>query len=141
MSIENQIKEYISSQNIQKREDLLDLHKIILEILPSCKLWFLDGRNSDGKVIANPNIGYGSQNLKYADGSSREFYQLGISANTTGIFIYIIGIDDKNYLAKTYGNIIGKATVTGYCIKFKTLNNINLNVLKEILLFGLNNSN
>ncbi|MCX8534200.1 DUF1801 domain-containing protein [Chryseobacterium luquanense] len=141
MSIENQIEEYISGQTIQKREDLLNLHKIILEIIPSCKLWFFDGRNSDGKVIANPNIGYGSQNLKYADGSSREFYQLGISANTTGISIYIIGIEDKNYLVKTYGDIIGKATVTGYCIKFKTLNNINLDVLREILKFGLNNSN
>ncbi|MFY1046006.1 DUF1801 domain-containing protein [Chryseobacterium sp. GP-SGM7] len=141
MNIEYQIQEYISGQTSQKSRDLQNLHKIILEIMPFCKLWFLDGKNNDGKIVSNPNIGYGFQNLKYADGSSREFYQLGISANTTGISIYFIGIKDKNYLAKNYSNTIGKASVTGYCIKFKTLDHINLDVLREILKFGLNVSN
>jgi hypothetical protein len=46
-----------------------------------------------------------------------------MSANTTGISIYILGIEDKTYLAQTYGKTLGKASVSGYCIKFKDLKN------------------
>jgi hypothetical protein len=90
-----------------------------MQVLPKCKLWFLDGKDSTGKIVSNPNIGYGSYNIKYADGTTKEFYQIGLSANTTGISVYILGIKDKTYLSQTYEKVIGKAIVTGYCIKFK----------------------
>lgn len=112
------------------------LHQIILGINPTCKLWFLDGKNSSQKVIANPNIGYGLYTIKYADGKTREFYQIGLSANKTGISLYLMGINDKTYLVQTYGEKIGKASVTGYCIKFKTIQDINLEVLEAALRFG-----
>ena len=80
-------------------------------------------------MLPTPNIGYGLQTIKYADGKTKEFYQIGISANTTGISVYIMGIEDKKYLSETYGKTIGKANVTGYCIKFKTLKDINIDTL------------
>jgi len=141
MSIQDQIKEYINSQPEPKRNDIQALHRIILELMPSCKLWFLDGKNSEGKTVSNPNIGYGEHTMKYADGKSREFYQIGLSANTTGISVYIMGIDDKKYLAETYGKKIGKASVSGYCIKFKALKDINLDVLNSAIKNGVNISN
>jgi hypothetical protein len=137
MTVQEQIKEYIASQPEPKRSDMQALHHIILEIMPAGKLWFLDGKNSENKTVSNPNIGYGLQTMNYADGKTREFYQIGLSANTTGISIYIMGVSDKIYLAKTYGKKIGKASVTGYCIKFKTLNDINIDILKEIISDGV----
>jgi len=136
MSVQGQIKEYITSQPEPKRSDMQELHRIILEVMPACKLWFLDGKNSENKTVSNPNIGYGLQTLKYADGKTREFYQIGMSANTTGISVYILGIEDKKYLAQVYGKKLGKASVTGYCIKFKTLKDINIDILKEAIRFG-----
>ena len=136
MDVTKQIDKYIASQPESKRSDMQTLHQTILKVMPKSKLWFLDGKNSEGKVVSNPNIGYGLQNMKYADGSSREFYQIGLSANTTGISIYVMGIEDKNYLNKTFGKKLGKASVTGYCIKFKTLKDINIEVLEAALLFG-----
>ena len=133
MDVNEQIAEYIASQPEPKRNDLEALHDTVLRQDPECKLWFLDGKNSDGKVVSNPNIGYGSYTIKYADGTSREFYQVGLSANTTGISVYVMGIDDKTYLAKTYGDKIGKASVTGYCIKFKSLQDINVDVLETAI--------
>ena len=118
MSIRSQIKEYIATQPEPKRSDLQALHQIILKLMPKSKLWFLDGKDDKGKIVSNPNIGYGIQIIKYADGKTREFYQIGISANTTGISVYILGIEDKYFLARTYGKELGKAIVTGYCIKF-----------------------
>jgi len=115
---------------------MITLHQLALQVSPACKLWFTDGKNNEGKIIANPNIGYGSYTINYADGSTREFYQIGISANTTGISVYIMGLKDKIYLAKTYGDKIGKASVTGYCIKFKTLKDINLDVIEAAMRDG-----
>jgi len=87
-------------------------------------------------VVSNPNIGYGTQTIHYASGKSREFYQIGLSANQTGISVYIMGIPDKTYLVRTFGDEIGKARITGYCIKFKTLSDINLETLKAAIKFG-----
>ena len=136
MSVQGQIKEYIASQPEPKRSDMQALHDIILRINPACKLWFLDGKNNEGKTVSNPNIGYGSLTMKYTDGSTRNFYQIGLSANTTGISVYIMGIQDKTYLPKTYGKELGKASVTGYCIRFKTLKDINTDVLESAIRFG-----
>jgi hypothetical protein len=137
MNVEEQIKEYISRQPDTKRSDLQELHRIILETMPGCRLWFLDGKNKENKTVTNPNIGYGVQTLVYAGGRTREFYQTGISANKTGISVYILGIKDKTYLARTYGKKLGKATVTGYCIKFKTLKDINIEILRSALQHGI----
>jgi hypothetical protein len=130
MNVQEQINEYIAGQPEPKRSDLLELHRIIPELVPASKLWFLDGRNSENKTVSNPNIGYGLHTIKYADGKTREFYQIGLSANTTGISVYILGIDDKTYLSRTYGQKLGKASVTGYCIKFKSLKDIDMEQLK-----------
>lgn len=136
MDIQKHIKEYITSKPEPKRGDLQELHRIILEIMPECKLWFLDGKNDEGKTVANPNIGYGVHTIHYADGKTREFYQIGLSANTTGISVYILSINDKTYLAETYEKEIGKANVTGYCIKFKTLEDIHIDILKAAIRDG-----
>jgi hypothetical protein len=108
MSVKKQIEEYISSHPEPKRNDMQALHRHIQQVMPASKLWFLDGKNSEGKIVSNPNIGYGSQDMKYADGTTREFYQVGLSANATGISVYILGIKDKTYLAKTYGKKLGR---------------------------------
>ena len=137
MQIQKEIEKYIASQPEPKRGDMQALHRLILQGMPKGKLWFLDGKDDKGKIVSNPNIGYGLQTIKYADGTSREFYQIGISPNTTGISVYIMGLEDKKYLAHTYGKKLGKASVTGYCIKFKTLKDINLEILEAAIRDGV----
>jgi hypothetical protein len=137
MNVKEQIKQYIGDQPEPKQSDMRALHSVILKLMPACKLWFLDGKDRDGKTVSNPNIGFGLQTIHYANGKTREFYQIGLSANTTGISVYIMGIEDKKYLAQTYGKTLGKASVTGYCIKFKTLKDINIEVLDAAIRDGL----
>lgn len=133
MNVKEQIKEYIASQPEPKRNDMQALHRLILGVKPACKLWFLDGKDSNQKTVSNPNIGYGHYTITYADGKTKEFYRIGLSANTTGISVYILGIGDKTHLANTYGKTLGKASVTGYCIKFKALKDINPEVLEAAI--------
>src|SRR6187549_2861190 len=136
MNLKEQINQYINSQPKPKRTDMQALHLLVLQVMPKCKLWFLDGKDDKGKIVSNPNIGYGSYTIQYADGTTREFYQIGLSANTTGISVYILGIKDKKYLAQTYGKKLGKATVTGYCIRFKTIKDINVDALQGAIRYG-----
>ena len=140
MNVHKQIDEFIAAHPEPKRTDIQTLHDMIQRVDPGCKLWFLDGKNSEGKVVSNPDIGYGSRPHKYADGSISEFYQIGLSPNKTGISVYILGIEDKKYLAETYASSLGKATVTGYCIRFKTLKDINTDVLEAAIAFGFENT-
>jgi hypothetical protein len=137
MNVQDQIQHYIAGQPEPKRSDIQALHDIILGMMPDCKLWYLDGRDENGRIVTNPNIGYGSQTIRYADGKTREFYQIGTSANTTGISVYIMGIKDKKYLAETYGKKLGKTSVTGYCIKFRTLRNVDVDTLIDAMRYGL----
>jgi hypothetical protein len=113
------------------------LHGMILKLMPDCRVWFLDGKDESGRTVSNPSIGYGLRTITYADGRTREFYQIGLSANTSGISVYIMGLDDKTYLTRTYGREIGKASVTGYCIKFSALRNIELDVLGAAIRDGI----
>jgi hypothetical protein len=140
MSVHKEIADYIAAQPERKRHDMEALQGIIQRLMPDCRLWFLDGKDETGRTISNPNIGYGLQTMKYSDGSTRAFYQIGMSATTTGISVYIMGLEDKKYLAETYGHELGKASVTGYCIKFRTLSNINIDVLEAAIRDGIEQS-
>ena len=141
MTVQEQINEYIASQPEPKRSELDALHRLSTQVLPACKLWFSDGKNSENKTVANPTIGYGTYTIQYANGKSRESFQVGISANQTGISVYILGLEDKTYLARTFGEKLGKASVTGYCIKFKTLKDIHIDTLEAAIRYGLQATN
>jgi hypothetical protein len=136
MNVEAEIQKYIASQPEQKRSEMQELHLRTLKALPGCKLWFDDGKDCNNKTVSNPNIGYGSYTIKYANGKTKEFFRIGISGNKTGISVYILGIKDKKYLAQTYGEKIGKASITGYCIRFKKLKDINIDVLEDAIRYG-----
>jgi hypothetical protein len=140
MTTQQQINNYLQSQPPAIRQDMEQLHQLIQKLIPAGPLSFLDGKNAQGKIVSNPNIGYGQYSMVYANGDTREFYQVGQSANTTGISVYIMGIKDRNYLPSTYGKTIGKASVTGYCIKFKALKDIDLDQLIAAIKDGLKES-
>ena len=137
MNVHTQISDYLAALPERKRGDMQALHSMMLTMMPDGRLWFLDGKDESGRIVSNPNIGYGLLTIAHADGRTREFYQIGLSANTAGISMYIMGLDDKTYLAATYGGQLGKASVTGYCIKFSALRNINLDVLEAAIRDGI----
>lgn len=133
MNIKSQIKELIRSQAEPKQVEMQELHNLILKLMPNCKQWFFDGKNEDGKQVAYPTIGYGNYIITYKDGSTKEFFRIGLIANPTGLAVHVMGIDDRKYLSNTYGKTIGKAKVGSYGITFKSIKDINLEILKEVI--------
>ncbi len=92
-------------------------------------------------MISNPSIGYGNYFFNTKNGTKKEFSKIGLSANTTGISVYIMGIDDKIFLIENFGKEFGKAKISGYCIKFKELEDIQLNVLEKTIRTGIETTN
>src|SRR6202790_4652283 len=136
MDVQKQIEKYITSQPEPKRSDMRELHRLTRQVSSKCKCGFFDGKDSKKHTVSNPTIGYGFHTIKYANGKIREFFQIGVSGNKTGISVYILGLKDKKYLAKTYEKKLGKASVTGYCIRFKALKDINIDTLEAAIRYG-----
>jgi hypothetical protein len=134
------IHSYLSTLPESKKSEMEELHKRILTLFPGCKLWFMDGKNNENKIVTNPNIGYGEYTITYADGKTRPFYKIGISSTSKGISVYLMGIENKNFLKESVGSRLGKAKISGYCISFKSLNEINLDVLDETVLHVISGS-
>ncbi len=133
MNIDLQIEQYLSSLSDHKQHELKTLMSLAESVLPDGKRWFEDGKNQEGKIISNPNIGYGEYTIQYANGSTRLFYQIGLSATTKGISVYLMGLKDKNLLRTQFEQRIGKAKITGYCIAFTSINDIDLNELIQAM--------
>lgn len=137
MDVQQQIAEHLAKQSAAKRGDLEALHRMVRRVSPRCAVSFFDGKDASGKTVTNPTIGYGLQTMRYADGSTKDVFRVGVAANASGISVYILGIDDKTYLTKTFGKTLGRASVTGYCIRFKALKDLDLGVLEEVMRFGV----
>ena len=131
------IEAHLAALQEPKRTDLQALHRLLTGKLAEKELWFSDGRNAEGRVVTNPTIGYGSFLMKYAGGKTAEWFRIGTCVTSSGISVYILGLADKTHLSTAYGKRLGKAKVTGYCISFKTLKDIDQNVLEEAIRFGL----
>jgi hypothetical protein len=54
MNVKEQIANYIASQPEPKRSDVQELHRVLLQVSPKFKLRFLDGKNSEGKIVPTP---------------------------------------------------------------------------------------
>ena len=77
MNAQTQIREYLATQPTRKRDELQTLHDMMLRVLPGGRLWFMDGRDEDGRTVSNPSIGYGVQTMTYADGRTRSSTRSG----------------------------------------------------------------
>lgn len=137
METEGQILQFISLQESAKQQDLLTLHELMTSILPTGKLWMEDGKNEEGKVVTNPTIGYGEFEQSYANGKRKTHFQIGLALTKQGFSFYLLGIRGKLDLANLCAEI-GQAKVTGYCIQFKSIANIDINILKRAIQFALN---
>lgn len=133
MDVQEQIETWIAEQPERKREDIQALHRRIAAMSPDGRLWFVSGRNEAGKAVANPSVGYGTYINRTADGRASEVYRVGLSATASGISVYLLGIKDRMYLPQTFGGRLGKAKVTGYCISFRSLKDVNLPLLAEAI--------
>jgi hypothetical protein len=114
--------QYIAAVDEAKRADLTKLHRFIRAALPDHK-----------PCIVHGMIGYGEFHYRYASGREGDTARVVLASNKTGFSVYVSCIDENGYLAEQAKARLGKASVGKSCIRFKRLEDIELDVLGEVL--------
>lgn len=73
-------------------------------------------------------VGFGSQNLKYANGSELEWPITAFSPRKQSLVLYVITGNEKPEMMKR----LGKHTTGKVCLYIKRLSDVDLNVLEEL---------
>jgi hypothetical protein len=133
MTTEILIEQHFQNLPSPKAEALRGLYQLLREEIPQAELHFFDGRNEAGKVVTNPTIGFGKTRIHYTNGSFQDTFRIGICATSTGLSMYILGLEDKKFLNEFLGDRLGKAKITGYAIGFKKTSDIDLSVLRDLI--------
>ena len=133
MSTAEKISQHLATLSREKSAELSRLYQLIHGEMSTEDLQFFDGKNEQGKVITNPTIGFGQCRLTYSDGSFQDTFRLGISANSTGLSIHILGLKDKKFLNDFLGTRLSKAKITRYVIRFGKMKDVDEGVLRELV--------
>lgn len=117
--MKDKVRDYLASLDDETLKD----SKIILEIMQQIS-------GSEPKLWNVGTIGFDEYHYKYASGREGDSLVIGFYSRKGKITIYLMDGTMR------YGNLLsklGKHTVTGYCIVFKRLGDIELPVLKQIV--------
>ena len=114
--------EYINMIAEPRRQEIETLHNLIKKTLPNLKPHIISGM-----------IGYGTYHYRYKTGREGDWSLVLLASQKNYISIYICAMEGDNYLADTYKDKLPKADIGKSCIRFKSLQDIDLSVLIQIL--------
>jgi hypothetical protein len=116
------IDEYIGSVPEDRQEAIKFLHEFIQKSAPKLKPHF-----------AANMLGYGS--FQYLDSKKQpqDWPVVAMANQKNYISIYVCALEDGQYAAEKYAPKLGKVSVGRSCIRFKKLEDVDLDVLKQVL--------
>lgn len=126
----NSVEQYFAMLNKERRIDLVALDKLIKETVPSLKPWF-----------SNTMPSYGE--FKYKDYKKQpgKWPVVALASQKNYMSLYVCAINDQNkgqYLADKYEKVLYKngvkPNIGKSCIRFKKLEDLNVSMLKKLLL-------
>ena len=77
-------------------------------------------------------IGYRAYHYRYASGREGDWFPIGLANNKRYVSLYLCAVDEDGYLAEANADRLGKVDVGKSCIRFKTLDDLNLDVVDEL---------
>lgn len=116
------IKEYIDSIDEPRKNQIIELDKFIKKTIPTLKPHF-----------AYNMLGYGSFHYKNKSGGEGDWPVVALASQKNYISVYVCAVENKRYIAETYKEKLPKTSIGKSCIRFKKLEDLDLNVLGEIL--------
>lgn len=116
-------EEYISMIDEPRRSQIQELHDFIKKLLPNLKPFIISGM-----------IGFGHYHYKGKSGREGDWMVIGLASQKNYISVYACASDGKKYVAENYISKLPKASIGRSCIRFKKTEDIDMNILKEIIL-------
>lgn len=119
-------EEYIAMIDEPRRAQIQMLHNLIRKAIPSQKPYIISGM-----------IGYGSFHYKSVSGREGDWFIIGLASQKNYISVHICTAEKKVYVAEKYKDSFPKAKVGRSCIQFKNPTDIDLEVLKKVIVEGV----
>jgi hypothetical protein len=116
------VKEYFEMLSEERRKPMDFLHKFIQKIVPKLK-----------PVFAYNMLGYGGFKYKNYKKEIIDWPVISLASQKNYISLYVCSIDNGKYLAEKYKNELGKVSVGKSCIRFKKIEDLNLQTLKKVI--------
>ncbi len=114
--------EYIASLPFEQQEDMRKLHTFITRTVPKLNITMQFGM-----------IGYGTFHYKSKSGREGDWCIVALARQKNYISVYICAVTRGKYVAEHYVDLLPKANIGKSCIRFKKLEDIDLDVLGKIL--------
>ncbi|HSA83965.1 MAG TPA: DUF1801 domain-containing protein [Patescibacteria group bacterium] len=115
--------EYIALIAEPRRSEIQQLHTFIQKTVPKQKPFIISGM-----------IGYGSFHYKSASGREGEWAKILLASQKNYISVYVCAVDGKQYIPEKYKKDFPKASIGRSCIRFKKIADIDLVMLKKVLI-------
>lgn len=116
------IKEYFEMLPEERRKPMKFLHSFIQKNAPTLK-----------PIFSYNMPGYGTFKYKNYKNEIIDWPTVAIASQKNYMSIYVCAIDNKTYLAEKYKDELGKVSVGKSCIRFRKLENLNLETLKKVI--------
>ena len=78
-------------------------------------------------------IGYGDYSYERADGQTVEWFIVGVASQKHYTSVYVNAVDGDGYLVEKYADSLGKVKTGKSSISFKSLDDIELDVLLDLV--------
>ncbi len=116
------VEEYLAQVPPERQEVINRMHRLIQDTVPALKPHF-----------AYNMLGYGS--FKYKDYKNRDidWPVIALANQKNYVSLYVCAVKDGAYLAETHKDELGKVSVGRSCIRFKKLDDLNVENLKKVL--------
>lgn len=122
------VKEYLANVP-EERKPIIDfMHDFIQKTAPSLKPHF-----------AYNMLGYGSFAYKNYKKQEMEWPIVALANQKNYVSVYICAVDDGEYIAEKHKDKLGKVSVGKSCIRFKKLEDVNLDELEEVITYAAKN--
>lgn len=122
---------YIASLPDGQREDMRALDQKISSALKGASRVLWEGVFWGGSEQSI--IGYGDMRYQRSSKDSVDWFMVGLAAQKNYISVYINATEDKQYVAKKYGDKLGKVKVGSSSISFKRLADVELKELMKLV--------
>lgn len=121
-------EDYIKSLSPERKEIILSLDKLIQKTVPNLNPNFLYNMLGYGEF---DYVNYKKENIKWP--------VVALASQKNYVSLYVCALVDGMYLAEKYKAELGKVSVGKSCIRFKKLEDLNLEVLKKLLVEAAKN--
>lgn len=118
-------EEYMANLSDERRHILEEIDKIICETAPSLK-----------KKFAYNMPGYGEFNYENNKKEQLTWPVVSVASQKNYVSIYVCALEGGEYVAEKYKNSLGKVSVGKSCIRFKKIDDLNLDTLRKIIVLA-----